>query len=120
MNINTTRNTRIEVIEESENEGTNIIKSNGKKANDSVHKINEKFNKSEIDFKKNWKNGNKNQNCNFNIPESCSLSQTEFLLNANNPQYRNTNGIRFKEEHTGNTLNTYESLVGNFLYYFLF
>lgn len=106
----------IEIIEESENEG-NLITSNAQKSNDSIIKINDGFVRQDNSIKKNI---NKNNNLTFYIPESCSLSQNEFLLNNNNQVYKNFNGIKFKDDHTGNTLNTYESLDGKFfiIYYY--
>jgi len=103
----------IEVIEESENEGNILNNPNnnlGLKINGNLPINNEPdFYEANINC-----NGNLNNLCIFNIPESCSLSQRELLLNANNPQYRNNNinGMRFKDYHTGTTLNTYGSLVG--------
>jgi hypothetical protein len=116
LTINNTSNTIIEVIEESENEG-NLITLIRKKPSDPLIKINEVIEKNDSLI---IKQINKNTNFTYNIPESCSLSQREFLLNANNPQYKNNNGTRFKDDHTGNTLNTYESLAGNFFVFLKF
>ncbi len=100
--------TNFEDIKESQNEWKKIIiNKNGQNSSIIIKKYEDNLSED--------KNNKKiiSTNLNFNIPESCSLSQRELLLNTNNNYNKSSNG-RFKDFHTGNTLNTFESLVGKF------
>lgn len=67
------------------------------------------------------KNVSRNLKDNIHISESCSLSQTEFILTNNCPNnFSNKNYAKFNNYiHYGNTLNTFDSLNGMYYEYLI-